>query len=283
MRTLLPLLCILPLAWSCRVYESVGGAKLDDTGPDAVDSDEPDTTDTGEPDTTDTGELDPAWDTAMLSILSPASGAFVPMEEDAMFEAVVVDADGDEMDWDAIDWSTSADAGWAYSGTSFSAPLEVGNHDITASTRLPNGDRLAMTVGDVLVQSVYAGTYTGTVYVEITIEYKSVPYTVSCAGATTIIVDREGEAAVGDSTCLVSLMGYDMDLAMSMDTTNDDGALDGQMAVSMVLFDVGIAAAGTVTQDGQLELDFADDVYGYAEIAGSVSATRLSRDTELAD
>jgi hypothetical protein len=280
MRTLLPLLVLLPLAVSCRVYQSVGGAKLDDTGPDTTDS-EPDTTDTGEPDTTDTGELDPAWDTAMLHIRSPTSGAFVPMEDDAEFEAVVLDEDGDELDWDAIDWTTSADAGWAYTGASFSAPLEVGEHDITASTRLPNGDRLAMTVGDVLVQSAYAGTYTGTVYVEITIEYNSTPYTMSCAGATTIIVDREGEAAVGDSTCLVSLMGYDMDLALSMDTANDDGELDGEMAVSMILFDLGIAASGEVTEDGELSLSFADE--SYIAIAGSVSATRLSRDTELAD
>ena len=277
----LPLALLLPLVLGCRSYESIDGSKLD-SGPDTTDTSETDTGDSS-PDTTDTGEADPVWDTAMLSILSPTSGAFVPMEEEADFEAVVRDTDGNDLKWDEIDWTTSADDTWAYSGAAFTAPLEVGDHDITASTQLPNGDRLAMTVGGVLVQSAYAGTYTGTVYVEITIDYKGTPYTVSCAGATTIIVDQYGETATGDSTCLVSLMGYDMDLALSLDAANDEGTLDGEMAVSMILFDVGIAADGSVDEDGALEVSFADDVYGYADIAGSVDATRISRDTELSD
>jgi hypothetical protein len=275
---------LLPLIFGCRVYESIEPAKLEDTGPDTSDSGEPpgDTDDTS--DTSDTGEPDPVWDEAMLSILAPSSGAFVPLGESASFEAMVYDSEGNDLGWDAIDWSSNADGDWAFTAASFEDDsLSVGKHDITASTQLPNGDRLAMTVGDVLVQSPYAGTYTGTVYTEITIEYNKVPYTVSCAGATTIVVDAEGQAAVGESSCLVSLMGYDMDLALSLDATNDEGDLDGEMAVSMVLFDVGIAATGSVSEDGALEMSFADDVYGYAQIAGSVDADRLSRDTELSD
>jgi hypothetical protein len=196
----------------------------------------------------------------------------------------VRDTDGDELDWDAIDWSSSADSGWAFTAAAFSDDtLSVGKHDITASTQLPNGDRLAMTVGDVLVQSPYAGTFTGTVYVEVTIDYKGVPYTVSCAGATTIIVDQTGEAIGGDSTCLISLMGYDMDMALALDAANDDGVVDGEMAVNMVIFDVGIAAEGSVTEDGELYVEFADNVMGYADIAGNVDASRISRDTELSD
>ena len=278
----LPLTLILPLVFGCRQYESVI-TPLDDTGSkDTTDTgDPPDDTDTSD---TDTGEPDPIWDVAMLSIVSPESGTFIPLGEAADFEAVVLDTEGNELDWDAIDWSSSADGDWAFTAASFEDDtLSVGKHDITAATQLPNGDRLAMTVGDVLVQSPYAGTYTGTVYVEITIDYKGVPYTVSCAGATTIVVDQLGETIGGDSSCLVSLMGYDMDMALALDAANDDGAVDGEMAVNLVLFDVGIAAEGTITEDGELYAEFADDVYGYADIAGNVDANRISRDTELSD
>ncbi len=280
MRTALALL--LPLCFGCRSYESVGGVKLEDTGPASQDSDVEPIDDTA-PDTEDTGETDPVWDTATLRIVSPQSGAFIPMEEEAAFEAVVMDTDGTSLDWDDIDWTSSADGDWAGSGAAFSSMLGVGEHDITASTRLPNGDRLAMTVGDVLVQSAYAGTYTGTVYVEVTIEYNKVPYTVSCAGATTITVDREGELIEGDSTCLISLMGYDMDMSLNLDAENDEGEVEGEMAVDMMLFDVGIGADGSVNEDGELYVEFSDDVYGYAQIAGYVDANRISRDTELSD
>ena len=278
----LPLTLILPLVFGCRQYESVI-TPLDDTGSkDTTDTgDPPDDTDTSD---TDTGEPDPIWDVAMLSIVSPESGTFIPLGEAADFEAVVLDTEGNELDWDAIDWSSSADGDWAFTAASFEDDtLSVGKHDITAATQLPNGDRLAMTVGDVLVQSPYAGTYTGTVYVEITIDYKGVPYTVSCAGATTIIVDQQGETIGGDSSCLVSLMGFDMDMALALDAGNDAGDVEGEMAVDMMLFDVGIAADGSITEDGELYVEFSDNVMGYADIAGNVDASRISRDTELSD
>ncbi len=58
---------------------------------------------------------------------------------------------------------------------------------------------------------------------------------------------------------------------------------EGEMAVDMMLFDVGIGADGSVNEDGELYVEFSDDVYGYAQIAGYVDANRISRDTELSD
>jgi hypothetical protein len=262
------------LAVGCRVYSNSGGVQLPDTAEPACGDD------TGDAD--DTGSADPVWDSAVLQVIAPESGDFLPLEEAGHFEAQVTDAEGTALDWDEIAWTSSEDTDWNPVGASFDdAGLAVGRHDITAQTRLPNGDRLAWTVGDILVQSAYAGTYTGTIYVEITIDYNGTPYTVSCAGATTLVVDPEGQTITGDSTCLVSLMGYDMDLAMVVDATNDDGAIQGEVAVDAGFFDVPIAASGSLSEDGDLLMEFADDVYGYAAVAGSVEATRISRDTEL--
>jgi len=76
-------------------------------------------------------------------------------------------------------------------------------------------------------------------------------------------------------------MGYDVDLALVLDAENDEGTVAGEMAVDMSWFDVGIAATGELTEEGELDVAFEDEVYGYALIAGTVDATRISRDTEL--
>jgi hypothetical protein len=57
--------------------------------------------------------------------------------------------------------------------------------------------------------------------------------------------------------------------------------VDGEVAVDAGFFDVPIAATGSLSEDGDLAMEFADDVYGYAAVAGTVEATRISRDTEL--
>ncbi|MBN2798840.1 MAG: hypothetical protein JXX28_06790 [Deltaproteobacteria bacterium] len=227
-------------------------------------------------------EIDPVWDGALLRVSAPQSGSFLPMESAGHFEAEVRDAAGNPLVWDDIAWSSSADPSWGPVGASFDdATLGVGRHDVYATTRLPNGDRLGWTVGGVLVQSLYAGTYTGTIYVELTVQNNGTPYTSSCAGATTIIVDMEGHAIAGDSTCLVSLMGADLQLSLLVDASNDAGAVDGEVALDLGFYQAGLPATGTLSEGGELLVDFSGDALGYAQVAGKVDATRISRDTAL--
>ena len=279
------LLAVLVLAACSTKYEVISGddPKMD-TGQveqDPLDSAEP--VDTGDPgEVEDTGDYE-QWAEATLVVLSPESGAFIELGEPSTFEAMVYDSWGEETDFEEIDWTSNVDDGWQPQGRLFDDELVAGEHDLTASARLPNGDRLAYTVGDVLVQSPYAGTYTGTLIVDIDLTYNGVDYVVSCAGGTTLVVDITGENATGTSDCVVSLMGYDMDLSFIIDMQNDDGSMSGTIAADLSWFEWEFSSEGSISTDGEMELGFDDDVMGYMGVGGELAASRISRETVLGD
>jgi len=234
----------------------------------------------------DTGPADDTmddawWDATSLVLVAPRSGAFLPLGEAAPFEAHVLDASGADSGFEAITWSSSVDPAWTATGTVFQdASLPVGSHDITATARLPNGDRLATTAGGILVQSPYAGTYAGTVALSTTITWGDTPYTATCAGSATMAVTREGTAVNGSATCLLSVLTYELDVVLAVDADNDAGTLDGTVSADLTMYAIDLPASGTVTEEGVLVLDFAGEVPGFATFDGAIEATRITRDVE---
>lgn len=223
--------------------------------------------------------LDAEWDGARLVIESPASGDFLPMEEAASFKAVVYGADGAVKDFPDINWTSDVDTDWLLAGADTTdANLGVGTHAITAEAALPNGDRLAYTVGGVLVQSVYAGVYVGDLSITASGDYNGTPVSVGCSGALTMVVDAEGETAVGDAGCLISLFGYDIDTQYDFDLANDDGELDGQASIDLSFYSLPVDTSGELSEDGVLTGDFGADIMGYLTMEGSYEATRITRD-----
>jgi hypothetical protein len=260
--------------------EDTGGAWVDETGDtsgDTAGDTAGDTEETGDTqETADTEDsVDPAWDDAELVILSPHSGDFLPWGETSTFSAAIIDADGNPMDFDDIEWSSDVDAAWAIEGSSVDdASLDVGTHALTATARLPNGDRLAYSVGGILVQSVYTGVYSGTLQIDITIQ----GYTVGCAGGASIVVDAYGETVTGDASCLVSINGYDLDMAYAFDLANTAGAVDGDVGADLVWFTYNFGSSGTLSEEGAIDGTFEDDVFGVMGVAGHYTAERVSRD-----
>ena len=152
------------------------------------------------------------WAGASLSILSPSPSAFLPYGEDATFEAVVFDAEGDAIDFDEIAW-TSDIGDWTASGGLFDDDsLDFGTHTITAQATLPDGSRLTNQVGGILVQDERAGTWVGTLQVDLTFEYEGTPLNASCVGTTFLDVGPEAEGAEGESTCFLSAVIFETDL-----------------------------------------------------------------------
>ncbi|MSP54238.1 MAG: hypothetical protein EXR69_01325 [Myxococcales bacterium] len=227
-------------------------------------------------DSGDTG-ADSDWheyDDASLVILSPASGDFLPWSEEATFAAEVHSADGSVMDFDDISWSSDIDGAWSINGRSVQdSALDVGTHALTATANLPNGDRLAYTIGGVLVQSPYSGIYAGTLQIDLTYD----TYTFGCAGSTTITVDAYGESVTGDAACLLSVSGYDLDTAYILEYENLDGVLSGNSAIDLVYTEYDIDTTGTLDTDGNLAADFTADVLGMT-LDGTLTATRITRD-----
>ena len=240
------------------------------------------TTDGG---TTDGGTTAPTepdyseYDGATLQILSPESGAFYPLGDDIAFEAVVLDAEGEEMDFDDITWTTDVDEDWAGAGARFDDELTVGTHAITAVAALPNGDRLGWTVAGILVQHEDAGTYVGDLAVDFSVDYKGTPVTTTCFGAATVYVDAWGETAVGESGCTVSLLGYDLDTTYDFDFEVAEHELEGQAALDLVLFESQFDATGTL-EDGELYATWENNLLGYIDFVGELDLVRISRDTE---
>ncbi len=216
------------------------------------------------------------YDGATLVILSPASGDFLPWSEDATFAAEIHAADGTVMDFDAISWSSDVDAAWGVTGSNVvDNMLDVGTHALTATANLPNGDRLAYTIGGVLVQSPYSGIYTGTLVIDASYD----TYALGCSGATTLTVDAYGETVTGDAGCLLSLGGYDIDTAYIFDYANDAGVLSGSSSIDLGFYQYDIDTEGTLDTDGNLEAEFTTDIAGFG-IAGTLTATRVTRDLE---
>lgn len=266
--------CALPLllgAMACANTVKVIG---DDTGAGG-DLDGDDTADTQ--DSGDTGGTDSDWhefDGASLVILAPASGDFLPWSEDSEFQAEVHDAEGNVMDFEDITWTSDVDTAWGISGTDVTdSSLDVGTHALTATAELPNGDRLAYTIGGVLVQSPYAGIYSGTLQVDLSYD----TYAVACSGATTMTVDAYGETVTGDASCLLSLNGYDLDTAYVMEYENSEGTLSGSSGIDLGFYQYDIETTGTLDTDGNMAASFSADLSGLG-MTGTLSATRITRD-----
>lgn len=239
-----------------------------------------DSGDVGPDETDDSGlteEEEAMWAGASLKIESPESGAFIPLGEAADFEATVSDAEGNAMDFDAITWATDRDSSWALSGASVTdSSLGVGRHALTATAVLPNGDRLAYTVGGVLVQSAYAGVYAGT----LTMDAAYDTYAVGCAGAANVLIDAEGTAVAGDAGCLLSLQGFDLDAQFNLDMENADGDVSGAMNLDLQFFEFPLDAAGSVSEDGEFSISFETsvDIGAPVTLTGELNAVRISRD-----
>lgn len=227
--------------------------------------------------------LDAEWDGARLVVESPASGDFLPMGEESEFRAVVYGADGTVKDFPDVTWSSDVDTDWALAGADvMDGALGVGTHAITAEAALPNGDRLAYTVGGVLVQSAYAGVYVGDLSITASGDYNGTPISVGCSGALTLVVDAEGETVVGDAGCLLSLLGYDIDTAYDFELENDEGDLAGTASIDLTFYSLPVETEGELTEDGELSGSFGTDVMGYLTLEGTYEATRITRDLESA-
>lgn len=269
---LLALACAPRIAYTSPVDDTGGDGGAADTTGDGGTGDGSDTGDTGTaPDYSE-------YDGATLQIVSPQSGEFYPLGEGVPFEAHVLAADGSELPFDGIQWTTDIDSSWSGSGSRFTDDLTVGLHDISAVAALPNGDRLGWTVGGVLVQAEDAGTYVGDLSVDFTVDYNGTVVTTTCFGAATVIVDAWGQVATGDSSCNVSLLGYELNTTYQFDFDVADQQLDGQAILDLVLFQSQFDATGAVG-DGALSADWTNNLLGYIDFTGQLDLSRISRDT----
>lgn len=286
MRALFPLSLLLALT-ACKqsyiILEPIEDGldettdDLPDDGDTTVDETTDDTDSTTDETTDSTTQDFSEYDGATLVILSPSSGDFLLWEQSQEFSAAIYDVDGEPLDFDGITWTSDVDDGWDREGSAFSDDsLDVGTHALTATAELPNGDRLVYTIGGVLVQSEYAGTYTGSV----DIEGAYTGYAIGCSGAALLYIDAYGEEAWGDASCLISVLGFDLDMAFLFDLENDYGDLNGDASVDISgWFEWPFEMDADLTEEGDVSSEFEIE-YGDLAVSGGMDLTRLSRETQ---
>ncbi len=219
-------------------------------------------------------EVEVDWSQAELVITSPVSASFVSLEDGTTFKAHLENAEGEVLDFDEITWKSSVASDWNPTGSEFEDTLPIGVHDLKAKALLPNGDRVSYTVGGVLVQSAYAGIYTGNVVVDLITDQLST----ACSGAATLTIDATGEVVDGSANCFLSIQGIDIDGEYLIGAENDAGDLEGDIALDLFGFEVPLALDGQVSEDGELSASFDGDLAGFAAVEGELVMTRISRD-----
>jgi hypothetical protein len=282
---------LLPLLVGASVgcSPSIVGKDADATGSldteDTVDDGDEDgtatdgSTDDGEDEEEELSEEErELWAGASLAILSPSPSAFLPYGEEATFEAVLFDADGQAIDFDDISW-TSDVGDWEGTGSLFDDDsLELGHHTLTATAELPDGARLASQVGGILVQDDRAGTWVGTLQVDLSFEYEGTPLNASCVGTTFLDVAPEGEGAEGESTCFLSAVIFETDLTHVFSLEFDGEEVSGEAAIDIFGFELAFPAEGDI-QDRELLVSWTGELLGYADLTGTLSLEQVSRDT----
>lgn len=228
----------------------------------------------------DRDSVDPAtYDGATLRIVQPESGGFVPLGEAYDFVAELRSADGDVLDtFTEVTWQSDVDTAWSGDGLAFAdETIDVGMHAITATAELPNGDRVAHTIGGVLVQAEEAGTYVGTFRATLTLQ--DLP--LACAGAAIFVVEPYGEGVEGTAECLAAAGDFELPLDFTVVAEHTDGAVDGVATARIIAFDVEFPAQGTLGGGGPtIEMAFSGPVLT-SELSGAVAADRLNRDAGL--
>ncbi len=225
------------------------------------------------------------YEGAVIRIVSPESGDFLAFGENHTFEAVITNPDGDELPVEDITWNSDNDNAWQLAGAEIDDDtIDVGTHNITAEVELPDGARLAHTVGGVLVQHEFAGTYVGDMVLSMDTSFEDTPVGTSCIGAAIVVVDIYGEVAEGSSSCTLDLLGYatfDVGHSFSYDILETE--LDGSanVAIPFVGFELPFSSEGSL-EDDTIITQWEGGFGGSFELAGVLEVTRLTRDiTEL--
>ena len=279
MRTIALITCTLSLSLGCRSDQEV---KTNEGSVDATGNELDEEEELEEEEEEDYSMYEGAY----LLILSPQSGDFLPWDEETDFEAVLFGADDRALPFEDIYWSSDVDMTWAKLGTDFEDDsLDVGTHALTAVVDLPNGSRLAHTVGGVLVQHENAGIYTGDMNVGVSLEFDGTPVGASCIGGATIVVDAYAETATGESTCTIDLLGYaEFDLRHEFEFELDEEEMSGEALIALELFgfDLPFATEGEI-DSGDILASWGGNMLGFADIDGTLEVGRVTRSVKLSD
>lgn len=220
-----------------------------------------------------------AYDGAYARIVSPQAGSLIPIDGTTVFEVEVRSPEGALLVPDSVIWQSSIDPDFG-SDAAGAAIYETGNvdagvHTITTLVDLPNGVRLAHSIGGVKAQHSAAGTYAGLFSVDGSVNN----IVITCTGAALLEVGDLGVSAEGDGDCLVSLLGFDVPMTWLFELENDAGVVSGTGGVDLLGFftyDIPVTTGSVDPATGKMEVDFAGPIPFIGELSAFLEADKIA-------
>jgi len=222
-------------------------------------------------------ELFPEYNGAILDVTAPVSGDIYLRDEGVPFEARIVGADGNLLDFDQIVWETDQEPGTEiYVGTDGEEFVNWGIHLITATADLPNGDRLVYAAGGIRVQGEHTGIYSGNLHINLSAEFQGTPISGSCNGGLDFTVDMSGTLLDGGGECTVDLLVLgQFDVSYNLDASVFEDDAEGDIGVDVGFFEIPIEWDGEFEDEDRLIADFSGGAFLF-DMDGEIDAHKVS-------
>jgi hypothetical protein len=226
-----------------------------------------------------------AYDHAVLKVHEPAAGSIHDAGEPVRVVAEVLDLDGFPLPIKDAVWRSDHFDHVLHATLDGEVVLPIGVHEIAATVRLPNGDRLVGSVGGVRVQSAATGIYVGETILRLEMEYEGQTVRPSCIAGLAFVVDEHGERILPQTgSCTLELLLFSFDLEYDVDATIEGNAVSGTIVYDISGFlKLPFDFEGTLA-DGVFAASFEGDLtlplIGTGWVEGSLDATRVTRSIE---
>jgi hypothetical protein len=225
---------------------------------------------------------DEAYDHAVLKVHEPVSGSIHPAGAPVSVVAEVLDLDGFPLPIKDVVWRSDRLGHVLHATMEGEVPLPIGVHEIGATVRLPNGNRLVGSVGGVRVQSDATGIYVGETVLRIEMEFEGQNVQPACIAGLAFSVDMEGERMLPQTgSCTLELLLLSFDLEYDLEATIDGSAVHGTIVYDIAGFlKLPFDFDGTLV-DGTFGASFEGPLtlplVGTGWVEGRLNATRVTR------
>ncbi|MEM7151941.1 MAG: hypothetical protein AAF799_03820 [Myxococcota bacterium] len=226
-------------------------------------------------------EDDEAYEFAELEIVQPDPASIHPIGARIPLLAQVLQPDGSELTVDDVEW-VSDDSDLPLLDTlQGDVELPPGVYDLSAIARLPNGDRLQTTVGDIRVQAPWTGEYSGDVVLVISVEFQGLPLSPRCQGPLELRVGLDGRTFdAADGQCTIDVAIVSLDATYSLEAEIDDagivtGTIDFEFQAPTGPFEIPLEWTGAFTDrafGAALEGTVTVPLIGSADVSGYLQA-----------
>ena len=195
-----------------------------------------------------------AIDGAQLEVFEPESPSIHYIGDAVSLVAEVRGQDDLSIGFDDIVWTADTVDQTLHIGADGAVELPPGIYDITATAKLPNGDRLETTVGGVRVQTRWSGNYAGDALLSLQVEFQGIPVAPTCNGTLDVVVGFDGETIeFTEGTCSLNAIIAQFDVVYVIEGEFHNGVGSGTIDYDLGgLFMLSFEWTAAFTEDGFL-------------------------------